>query len=186
MKIFYNLPLKILSAAILILVMNACAPVKGSANQPAHSINEIRKALELPELPVEFVENTGMSNSPSGSTEVANYRDREGRIYSVDPKTNLVVEIDARTILSIIPSGAAALPPAQIKAKAMTFARRVIPDFDSRQSSLQYEEGGKVDNYFFTWYGEMRPGSISRPFLQFGFHKSGVLFAYYNTFFIED
>jgi len=131
------------------------------------------------------VENTGMINSPSGGLEVANYKDSEGRIYSLEPKTNQVVEIDARAILSKIPADAPSLSSDEIKAKAMAFAKLVVPNFDSLQSSLQYEEGGKVDNYFFTWYGEMSSGSMNRPFLQFGFHKSGVLFAYYNTLSVE-
>ncbi len=126
-----------------------------------------------------------MVNSPSGGLEVANYQDGEGRIYSVDPKTNQVVEIDARAILSKISADAPALSQDAIKAKAMRFAKTVIPTFDSLQSSLQYEEGGKVDNYFFTWYSEMSPGSMNRPFLQFAFHKSGVLFAYYDTLSVE-
>jgi len=131
------------------------------------------------------VENTWMANSPGGSLEVANYRDSEGRIYSVDPKTNQIVEIDARAILPNISPDKPSLSSDKIKAKATMFAKTVIPDFDSLQSSLQYEEDGKVNNYFFTWYGELSSGSMNRPFLQFGFHKSGVLFAYYNTLSVE-
>ena len=185
MKSIYNLSMKILVAVIFILVLAGCSSTKNSASQPTDVISETRKSLELPDLPLEFVENTGMINSPSGGLEVANYKDSEGRIYSFDPKTNQVVEIDARAILSTISADAPSLSSDEIKAKAMTFAKLVVPNFDSLQSSLQYEEGGKVDNYFFTWYGEMGSGSMNRPFLQFGFHKSGILFAYYNTLSVE-
>jgi hypothetical protein len=184
----YNLPrlsIRILIAAIFILVLAGCLPAKDSASQPTSAINAARKSLELPFLPLKFVENGEMNNSPSGGLAVANYKDSEGRIYSVNPKTNWVVEIDARAILPGISPLKPSLSSEAIKAKAVAFAKAVIPDFDSLQSSLQYEEGGKVDNYFFTWYAEMGSGSTNRPFLQFGFHKSGVLFAYYNTLAVE-
>jgi hypothetical protein len=180
-----NVPRSLLIAAMIISMLAACSPAKEVSNQPTDVINEIRKSLELPELPLEFVENTGMANSPSGGLEVANYQDSEGRIYSVNPETNQVVEIEARAVLLNISPNAPALSPDEAKAKAMTFAQTVIPDFDALRASLQFEEGEKVDNYFFTWYGEMSPGSMNRPFLQFGLHKSGVLFAYYNTLSVE-
>ena len=182
---FPRLSIRILIAAIFILVLAGCFPAKNSASQPTYAINATRKSLELPYLPLKFVENSEMNNSPTGGLAVANYKDSEGRIYSVNPKTNQVVEIDARSILSGISAGKPSLSSEAIKAKAVLFAKAVIPDFDSLQSSLQYEEGGKVDNYFFTWYAEISPGSMNRPFLQFGFHKSGVLFAYYNTLAVE-
>lgn len=185
MKVICRLSMKILIVTILVSVLIGCSPTKASTNQPTDAINKIQKLLDLPKLPFEFVENAHMPNSSSGTLEVANYRDSEGRIYSVNPKTNQVVEIDARAILSNISPDKPSLSPDQLKAKAMTFAKAVIPNFDSLQSSLQYEEGGKVDNYFFTWYGQMSPGLMNRPFLQFGFHKSGVLFAYYNTLAVE-
>ena len=185
MNVLRNLSIKFLIVPIFISALAGCAPAKDSAKQPTDAINETRKSLELPDLPLEFVENTGMINSPSGGLEVANYKDSEGRIYSVNLKTNQVVEIDARAILPTISSDKPALSSDKIKAKAMMFAKSVTPNFDSLQSSLQYEEGAKGDYYFFTWYGEMSSGSMNRPFLQFGFHKSGVLFAYYNTLSIE-
>ena len=181
-----NILRSLLLTAMIVSMLIACSPAKVAASQPKDAINEIRKLLELPELPVAFVENTGMANSPRGRLEVANYQDAEGRIYLVTPETNQVVEIDARAILPNISQAAPILPPDEVKAKAMTFAKTVIPDFDTLQSSLQFEEGGKVDHYFFTWYGEIRPGSMNRPFLQFGFHKSGVLFAYYNTLLVKE
>jgi hypothetical protein len=185
MNILRRLSTKILILAICISILVGCSPAATPASQTTDPITQIRTSLELPDLPVTFVENTGMANSPSGRLEVANYRDSEGRIYSVDSKTDQVVEIDARSILPNISPDAPSLSPEQIKAKALAYAKAVIPNFDSLQSSLQYEEGGKVDNYFFSWYGEMTPGSMNRPFLQLAFHKSGVLFAYYNTLSVE-
>jgi hypothetical protein len=126
-----------------------------------------------------------MINSPSSALQVVNFQDSEGRIYSVDPVTNQVVEINARTLLSTIPRDKPSFSSEEIKAKALKYVKAIIPDFDSLQASLKYEEGGKVNNYFFSWYGEMKPGSMNRPVLQLGFHKSGVLFAFYNTLTVE-
>ena len=180
-----NIPRSLLIAAMIISLSVACSPVKEVSDQPIDAINEIRKSLELPELPLEFVENTGMTNSPSGRLEVANYRDSEGRIYSVNIETNQVVEIDARVILPNKSSDGPTVSSDEIKAKAMVLAKSLIPNFDSLQPSLVFEEGGKINNYFFSWYAEMSPGYMNRPFLQFGFHKSGLLFAYYNTLSVE-
>jgi len=155
--------------------------MKDSIDDPIDAINEARKSLELPDLPLEFVENTGMINSPSGGLEVANYSDSEGRIFSVNPTTNQVVEIDARVILQSNSPEKPPLSSDEVKAKAMIYAKAMIPDFDTLETSLKYEDGVKVNNYFFTWYPEKSSGSMNRPFLQFGFYNSGVLFAYYNT-----
>jgi len=146
------------------------------------AIEKIRVDLELPELPLSFVEKTGMINSPSGGLDVVNYQDSDGRIYSVDPETNQVVEIDARILLS--KHGDAILQTYSmevLKSRAMKYIRATIPDFEKLQSSWQYEEGQKVDVYFFSWYGDLTPGSMNRPFAQIGFDKNGLLFAYYNT-----
>jgi hypothetical protein len=185
MKSHKNLFTKILIVVFLVSALAGCSSQEESTSQPTDAITQTCKLLELPELPLEFVENTGMANSPSGDLEVANYRDGEGRIFSLDPSTHQVVEIDARAILSTISSDVASVSQEEIKAKAMAFAQAVIPDFNALQPSLQYEEGGKGDNYFFTWYGEISAGAINRPFLQFGFYKNGVLFAYYNTLSME-
>lgn len=68
-----------------------------------------------------------------------------------------------------------------LRLKALGLFQVVIPDLEDRQASLEYEEGVKGDNYFYTWYAEIMPGEMSRPFAQIALHKSGVVFAYYNT-----
>lgn len=87
------------------LLVAGCAltgrtPEAATANSPTRAIDEIRVNLGLPELPLEFIEITGMVNSPDGDLQVALYTDIEGRKYSLDPRTNQVVEIDARSTLS--------------------------------------------------------------------------------------
>jgi hypothetical protein len=185
MKVHRSSFVKFLVAVISISVLAGCSSKIESASQPTVAIDKLRKSLNLPASPLKFIESTYDPNSPSGGLEVAKYQDGKGRIFSVDLKTNQVVEIDARTILSNISSNTPSLSQYEIKAKAVAFAKIVIPNFDSLQSSLQYEEGGKVDNYFFDWYGEMGSGRENRPRLQFGFYKNGTLFAYYNSLSVE-
>ena len=165
--------------------LTGCSLKHNSKNPQEDAINTIRTKLDLPNLPLTFVETTNMGNSPSGNLEVALYQDPQGRKYSVEPKTNQVVEIDARSVLSNISPDTPALSEETIKAMAMRFISATIPNFKNLQTQWTYEEGGKIDNYFFSWYGEMTPGSMSRPFAQIGLHKTGVLFAYYNTLLLE-
>jgi hypothetical protein len=164
-----------------VLALAGCASKKDPTTRQIDAIHTIRAELELPELPLEFVEMTGMINSPSGSLAVGLYQDADGRKFFVNPETNQVVEIDARSILSNIPPDAAMMSEEHLKAKVQKYISATIPDFEAKQSQWRYEEGNKRDNYFFTWYGEITPGSMNRPFAQIGLHKSGVLFAYYNT-----
>jgi hypothetical protein len=185
MKILRTVLIDSLIAAIFISSLAACSADTRLANQPQAAIDKLRASLDLPAVPLKFVENTIDPNSPAGGLEVAKYQDTQGRIYSVDLKTNQVIEMDARALLPDISSNTPSLSQVEIKALAMQFARKVIPNFDSLQSSLQYEEGGKVDNSFFTWYGELSPGSSNRPRLQLGFYKTGFMFAYYNSLSVE-
>jgi hypothetical protein len=188
MKFLRSLFTTVVIAIVTISVSAGCSSKTESAGQPTDAIDKLCKALNLPILPLTFIETTTDPNSPNVGgvgLEVAKYQDNEGRIYSVDLKSNQVIEVDARALLSKISSDSSSLSQDEIKAQAMKFAKIVITNFDSLQSSLQYEEGGKADNYFFTWYGEMSPGSTNRPRLQFGFYKNGFLFAFYNTLAIE-
>lgn len=177
---------RLLILMIALSLLTGCTPARKTAATPQDAINEIRKALELPQLPLEFVETTGMINSPSGRLKVDVYQDSEGRLYSVEPATNQVVEIDARAVLSSLPLNPTALPPEEIKAKVMAYVNAAVPNFKSLQSSLNYQEGEKIDNYFFEWNRSTKPGNMNRAFLQIGIHNSGVLFAYYNTLNIEN
>ena len=165
--------------------LSGCSSSRTSTNQQENAINTIRAKLDLPNSPLTFVEMTSMANSPNSSLVVAVYQDSQGRKYSVEPKTNQVVEIDARSVLSNIPPNALALTEGTIRARAMKFISAAIPDFENLKSQWTYEEGGKIDNYFFSWYGQMTNGSMNRPFAQIGLHKTGVLFAYYNTLLLE-
>jgi hypothetical protein len=183
-----NIPNALAKAVITIIlffVLTNCSSAQQTPEQPVDVINAIRNILELPELPLEFVETTRMLNSPSGDLQVEVYQDSEGRKYSIYPEINQVVEIDARSIFLTTPPDIQSLSSEELKAKALNYANAVIPDFDSLQSSLVYEESEKGDNYFYSWYGEMQSGYMNRPFLQIGLYKNSIIFAFYSTLSLE-
>jgi len=126
-----------------------------------------------------------MINSPHGDLKVECYQDEEGRKFYVEPATNLVVEMDARDLLGVGHSGGElgdqVLPQAELEDRAEEFVRAVIPEFSSLQDDLEYEVGGKVDNFFFTWRLTTNQVYFMPPFIQVGMTNRGEMFAYYNT-----
>jgi hypothetical protein len=167
------------------LALTSCSFSKNSTHQQISAINAIRLKLDLPGLPLKFIGITDMANSPSGGLKVAQFQDTQGRNYFVDPGTDQVAEIDARSLLAGIPADAPTLSEADITAQAQKFIAAAIPAFKTQQASLTYEAGNKGDNYFFSWYGQGAAGAMNRPFAQIGMCKSGLLFAYYNTLFLN-
>jgi hypothetical protein len=161
-------------------VMVGCAPEQVSSDPQIGAINILRTQLELPRSPLEFVETTTDGNSPT-NMQVAVYQDAEGRRYSVDPITYQVVEMDARSLLDKISPLASVLSEDQVRAKALRLIAAAIPGFESLQTKWVYEEGGKIDNYFFSWYSGMATGASNRPHAQIAIHRTGLVFGYYNT-----
>jgi hypothetical protein len=166
-----------------VFFLTACSAKQESADPQIAAINAIRTKLELPDLSLTFIEMTYASNAPS-SLPVDLYEDTGGRKYYIDPATLQVVEIDARSVLENVPSDVSLLP-VEIRAKAQRLMSAVIPDFDTLQISWTYKEGNKGDNYFFSWYNVKRESMANPPFAQIALHKSGTLFAYYNTLFLD-
>jgi hypothetical protein len=176
---------RIIEAGLIVifaaLVLAGCSSDQDPTHQQIKAINTLRTRLELPKTPLEFVELTYDANSPSGNLQVAVYQDTQGRKYSVDPLTDQVVEMDARALLDKISPLASVLSEKAIRSKAQRLMSAVIPGFESLRTSWTYEEGGKVDNYFFNWYGGTASSSGNRPRAQIALHKTGLLFGYYNT-----
>jgi hypothetical protein len=173
------------SLLLIVPALAGCSANQDPTKKQIQAIDAIRTRLDLPKLPLTFVELTTMLNSPSGNLLVNNYQDSAGRKYFVNLETNLVVEIDARAVLSNLPSGAASLSEENITALAQKYISATIPNFKAQQAKWSYETGNKGDNYFFSWYDDNNPTAFNRPFVQVGLQKSGVLFAYYNTLLLE-
>lgn len=165
---------------VMIPAASGCSQDQETANLQVEAIDAIRIRLELPALPLVLIGMTSMANSPSGNLEVACYQDTGGRKYYIEPISNQVVEIDARSVLPYVPMETSIMP-AEILAKANRYIRATIPGFDLLQAEWTYEQGSKADNYFFAWIGKMEPGFFNPPFAQIAIHKSGILFAYINT-----
>jgi len=175
----------ILSIFFIAMALTGCSSKPNSTDQQIGAINAIRAKLNLPGLPLKYIGITDMNNSPSGFLKVAQFQDTQGRNYSVDPLTDQVVEIDARSMLSSIPAEAPLMSEADITAQAQKFIAATIPGFATLQAGWTYEAGNKGDNYFFSWYDKSPAGAMNRPFAQIAIHKSGLLFAYYNTLFLD-
>ena len=174
-----------ITVIFLALALAGCSSKQNSTDQQISAINAIRAKLELPGLPLKYIGITDMVNSPSGGLKVAQFQDTQGRNYFVEPGTDQVVEIDARSLLPGHSANGPTLSEADITAQAQKFIAAAIPGFKTQQASWSYEAGNKGDNYFFSWYGQSPAGAMNRPFAQIAIYKSGLLFAYYNTLFLE-
>jgi hypothetical protein len=175
----------IFSIIFIALTLAGCSPKQNSTDQQIGAIDAIRLKLDLPGLPLKYIGITDMINSPSGGLKVAQFQDTQGRNYFVDPLTDQVVEIDARSLLPGISPQAPLMSEADITAQAQKFIAAAIPGFATLQAGWSYEAGNKGDNYFFSWYGQSPAGAMNRPFAQIAIQKSGLLFAYYNTLLLE-
>jgi hypothetical protein len=162
-----------------------CSTEQDPVPPQIQAINSLRSALDLPQKTLEYIETTTDANSPDGNLQVAVYRDADGRRYCVDTLSNKVVEVDARALLDTLAPLTPSLSEEAIRGKALRFMRAAMPGFDSLQAGWTYEEGGKVDNFFFTWVDQGASGTSNPTRAQLGIHKSGLLFAYYNTLILE-
>ena len=181
---------KYIAPAIIIviftsLVVAGCASEQAATNPQMGAINTLRNQLGVPKLPLEYVETTFYANAPTSSLQVEVYQDTAGRKFSVDPISYQVVEMDARALLDKISPLAPVLSEEQVRAKAQRLIAAAIPGFERLQTNWVYEEGGKINNYFYTWYGQISGGQSNRPFAQIGLHRTGLLFAYYNTLMLD-
>lgn len=145
------------------------------------AIDALRKILGLPELPLNYVGEEGMINSPSGDLKVLVYQDSEGHRYSLAQSSLQVVEMDGRNALAAISALSGSPTIDDMRATAIQIATALYPDFKTLSQSLVYEEGNKGDYLFFTWRDQNAETKMNKPFLQIGFYKNGVVFAFYNT-----
>ncbi len=176
----------LLAHQVLVFVSMPISSNTQSSEQQIEAINIIRTILGFPEMPLQFIGMSLDPNSPSGNLEVAQHQDSDGRRYSVDPRTNNVIEIDARSILSNTSSDTSQMSQEELEEKAQRLFLATIPDFKNRQIQWRYELGNKTEIYFFNWYDESSSGFIMRPFAQIGLHKNGQIFAYYNTLLLQE
>jgi hypothetical protein len=184
---FHNNRLLLAITALLLAFpsLAGCSTEQDPLLPQVRAINTLRTALDLPQNALQYIETTTDSNSPDGNLQVAVYQDADGRRYCVDTLSNQVVQMDARSLLDTIAPLTPSLSEDAIRAKALRLMLAAMPGFDTLQTGWAYEEGGKVDNYFFTWVDPGVTGGSNPTKVQIGIHKSGLLFAYYNTLILE-
>jgi hypothetical protein len=176
---------KIIFPSLLIsaLLIAACSGFHQSADSPLDAIEAARSAAGFPKLDLVDQGLTSMINSPRGDLQVEQYQDSQGRIFYVEPVSNTVVEIDARTLLDSSHSGGGqnAICKEELADRAEQIVNSIIPEFSTLKDQLRYEPGEKENVHFFSWYGKMAEGASMPPFIQVGLTDAGELFAYYNT-----
>jgi hypothetical protein len=160
--------------------LTGCSSGQETVSPQIKSINTLRSALDLPIVSLEYVGTAYDGNYPGGNLQVAVYQDTDGRKYSVDPVSNRVVEMDARALLENLDPLTTSLSKEDLRDKALQIMKAVMPDFESLRTRWAYEEGGKGDNYFYVWADPGAPVG-NRTYAQIAIHRSGLLFAYYNT-----
>jgi hypothetical protein len=168
---------------LMALLAGACSNAFQNAGTPEEAIEIARIAAGFPKSDLTDIGTTTMNNSPWGDLPVKKYQDDQGRIFFVEPKSNTVVEIDARALLNDVhgESNVQPLSEAELSSRAAEIVQAIISDFESIKSQLRYEQGEKVDVYFYSWYGQIAEGAFMPPFIQVGLTDTGELFAYYNT-----
>jgi len=166
----------------LALLLLACSNQDSQSSPPIEAIDRVRLLAGLTRSDLTFVETTTMINSPSGDLRVDLYRDEEGRQFYVEPITNIVVEMDARSLLGIAhQSDGFTQSKTQLEEKVRQFVQGVIPGFASVENSLRYESREKEGIFFFDWREENIEGAFMPRFIQVGMTSYGDMFAFYNT-----
>lgn len=165
----------------LLLAAAGCrttTPAPPSPADPAASIKTFQQTAGLPDLPVQFSGMTPMANSPSGNLQVGLYKDSDGRAFSVDTASGLIVEFDARDV----PKGShAALSEFELRTRAEALAKAATPHFAKVSAGLTYSHESKDDIYFFDWRTTTPSQDFMPPFIQVALRTNGDLVGYTNT-----
>jgi len=166
-----------------LILLVACSPVSSPTDSPLEAIKEFSVLAGFRESDLSFVETTTMGNSPNGNLLVDLYQDEEGRRFYIEPITNTVVEMDARTLLPShgeSPEGTQ-MEAAELEQRAVSFIHAALPQFSSLQGDLTCEMGNKGANYFFDWRMKTTEVNFMPPFIQVAMTTSGDMFGYINT-----
>jgi len=142
------------------------------------AVESIRAFIGSEAAYLTFQEMTIMVNSPNADLLVGVYIDGLGGLYSVDPDSYKVVEIDPSPIQTM---RGEPLALEQLRKIAEERAAEEVPDFLEISDSLSYEEGNKLDTFFFRWEAVNREWKNNPPIFQVGIRADGELLTYTNT-----
>jgi hypothetical protein len=159
------------------------APILAKVNKDA-DVALIRQVTGKPALKLSF---DSINSSPNAAG-------RSAAIYKDDAGTKYYVDVDTARLTQIEPGGLSHpnIPASQAKSTdelrgvARQFAQTNSPSLTKLQSVLSYQEGGKIDIYFFTWTYNRKDWSgtdwaMMPPFLQVGVLTNGQIYTYINT-----
>ena len=170
---------------IAVLLVN-CSNLNASTSTPLTeagidhemAVESIHAFIGSGNADLAFQEITYMINSPNADLLVGVYMDGLGGLYSVDPNSYKVVEIEPSPIGTM---QGEPLGLEQLRKIAEERAAEEVPGFGEIRDSLSYEEGNKLDIFFFKWEAENREWKYTPPKFQVGIRADGKLLTYMNT-----
>jgi len=130
----------------------------------------IQRYLKQDNLQYEYLgEGSNLNNFNNPSQRVERYQVGNS-LFSVDLKTNLIVEIDNRGVGRSVSGNL--LPPAELEQKARGLIAELAPGVNLKL--LTPNPGNKGNNYFFRWENK------NNSFIQAGYASDGQLLNYVN------
>jgi hypothetical protein len=142
------------------------------------AVESIRAFIGSRDADLTFQEMTIMINSPNADLLIGVYMDGLGGLYSVDPNSYKVVEIESSPIQTM---QGEPLALEQLRKIAEERAAEEVAGFGEIRDSLSYEEGRKLDDFFFRWEADNREWKYTPPLFQVGIRVDGKLLTYMNT-----
>jgi DNA-binding CsgD family transcriptional regulator len=159
------------------------APLLAKVNKEA-DMAMIRQVTGKPDLRSGFQSIQGIANAPGRSAAL--YVDETGTNYYVDIETSRLAQIEPHfpTHPNIPADKIKSID--ELRSIAEQFALANSPRLADFKSTLEYEENGKGDIYFFCWDYRNKDWSgtdwaMMPPFLQIGVLANGDVIIYINT-----
>ena len=136
------------------------------------AVELIRGYLKQNNLQYQYLgEGSNLNNFNHPNQKVERYQ-VESTIFSVDPKSNWIVEIDVRGAGQT--GSAKLLTQAELEQKAHSLIAELAPQL--KLQTYVSEKNNKGNNYFFRWTDKSTLG-----FVQVGYRQDGQLLNYVNT-----
>jgi hypothetical protein len=136
----------------------------------------IKAAAENPSLVLEFKGKFNNVYTENIENKVESYVDADGTIYTVNPKTNRVVEFTHNSVAD----NAKALSATALRARAEAYLAKNAPDFSDVKKTYVFEEGSKGGSmHVFRWNAPAKvAGEGMLPFVMVKLSPSGKLIGF--------
>jgi hypothetical protein len=139
----------------------------------------IKAAAENPSLALEFKGKFNNVYTEKIQNKVETYVDGDGTIYTVNPKTNRVVEFTH----NFVTDGNGALSKTALRARAEAYLAKNVPDFSDVKKTYMFEEGSKSGTMnVFRWNAPAKVGDEEMlPFVMVKLAPNGKLIGFSDT-----